>query len=299
MQRKQQTPPTQPPRAESDNLCKRLAEQFPAEFAAWAFNASGPVSVAKTELTREPVRADAVILYAAEDTLHAEFQTTMKTEVPMPLRLLDYKVGLKRQNPQRRVRQVLIVLKQTGEEIPDCYEDEATRHVYLVIKMWEVEPQELLKYEGLLPLATLCRAESGEQLLAQVAEAANRLPSRQARREAISASRIFAGLRYHKDLVNRILKETDMLEESVIYQDILQRGVQRGLSQGLQQGLQQGEQRAALRLLERRFGKLSPGIRQRIEQLALAELDALFDALFAFQSKQDLSRWLRQHAPTR
>jgi hypothetical protein len=72
-------------------------------------------------LTREPIRADAVILYAAEDTLHAEFQTTMKSDVPVPLRMLDYKVGLKRQNPQRRVRQVLIVLKQTGEEIPDRY----------------------------------------------------------------------------------------------------------------------------------------------------------------------------------
>jgi hypothetical protein len=31
---------------------------------------------------------------------------------------------------------------------------------------------------------------------------------------------VLAGLRYDKDMVYRILKESDMLEESVVYQDI-------------------------------------------------------------------------------
>jgi hypothetical protein len=75
-----------------------------------------------------------------DETLHAEFRTTMKSDVPVPLRLLDYYVGLKRQNPSRRVRQVLVVLKQTGEEIPGRYEDERTLRTYDVVRVWEQNP---------------------------------------------------------------------------------------------------------------------------------------------------------------
>jgi predicted transposase YdaD len=100
-----------PKRSHSDNLCKRLAEQYPAQFADWLFGVS-QVTVQKTELSREPIHADAVIFSSSGgETLHAEFQTTLKSDVPMPLRMLDYYVGLKRKQPRQRVRQALLVLK--------------------------------------------------------------------------------------------------------------------------------------------------------------------------------------------
>jgi len=279
-----------PARGESDNLCKRLAEEYPEQFARWLFGASGKVKVEKTELSREPVRADSVIFSHDEDeTLHAEFQTTMKSDVPVPLRFLDYYVGLKRKNPSRRVRQVLVVLKQTGEEIPDRYEDERTLHVYDVVLMWEQDPAMFLKHEELLPLATLCRAESGEKLLGAVAAGINRIKSRERRREALNWSRMLAGLRYDKNLIYQILKESDMLEESVVYQDILQKGEQRGE--------EKEARKVALRQLELRFGKLPPRARRQIERLMVTQLEALLEALLNFQSKQDLTHWLRQHAP--
>jgi predicted transposase YdaD len=283
-------------RAASDNLCKRLAEEYPEQFARWLFGASGEVKVEKTEMSREPIRADSVIFsHDDNETLHAEFQTTMKSEVPVPLRFLDYYVGLKRQNPSRRVRQVLVVLKQTGEEIPDRYEDERTLHVYDVVLMWEQNPAMFLKHEGLLPLATLCRAESGEKLLGEVAAEINRIKSRERRREELNWSRVLAGLRYDKSLINQILKESDMLEESVIYQDILQKGRRRGL----QEGAEEEARKVAMRQLELRLGKLSRTVRRRIERLTLDQIEALCEALLDFQSKQDLTRWLRQHAPAR
>jgi predicted transposase YdaD len=282
----------QSPRNANDNLCKRLAEQAPADFAAWLFGAGGPVKIEKTELSREPIRADAVIFSrAGRETLHAEFQTTMKSDVPVPLRMLDYYVGFKRQHPERRVRQALVVLKETGEAIADRYEDEHTLHRYRVVKLWEQDAAELLKYDGLLPLATLCRARSGEALLAQVAAKIHRLKSRDQRRETLNWSRMLAGLRYDKSLVYRIFKESSMLEESVVYQDILQKGEERGLLKG--------ESRAATRLLERRFGKLSPTVKRRIEQLALPQLDDLCESLLDFQSKDELTRWLKEHAPAK
>src|SRR5574341_1080935 len=229
-----------PVRGESDNLCNRLAEEYPEQFAHWLFGASGKVKVEKTELSREPVRADSVIFSHDEDeTLHAEFQTTMKSDVPVPLRFLDYYVGLKRKNLSQRVRQVLVVLKQTGEEIPDRYEDERTLHIYDVVRVWEQNPAELMKHEGLLPLATLCRAESGEKLLSEVAARINQIKSRERRREALNWSRMLAGLRYDKSLIYRIMKESDMLEESVVYQDILQKGRRSGLQEGRQEGAEE------------------------------------------------------------
>lgn len=105
-------------------------------------------------------------------------------------------------------------------------------HNYDVVEMWKQDPQELLQYEGLLPLATLCRAQSGERLLAEVASRIKQIKSREQRRETLNLSRVLAGVRYDRDLIYRILKESDMLEESVVYQDILQKGVQIGRQEG-------------------------------------------------------------------
>jgi predicted transposase YdaD len=283
-----------PKRSHSDNLCKRLAEQYPAQFAAWLFGVS-QVTVQKTELSREPIHADAVIFSSSGgETLHAEFQTTLKSDVPMPLRMLDYYVGLKRKQPRQQVRQVLLVLKQTGETIPDRYEDDRTLHSYDVLRMWEQKPRELLKYDGLAPLATLCRAQSGEQLLKEVAPTSN------------ASSRVSSGARRStsracspdKSLIIRVLKESDMLEESVIYQDIFQKGKQQGVQQGVQQGLQH-ERHLVLRQLERLLGKLPAKVQKQVGQLDFEQLAALGEALFDFTSEKELAAWLKHQAINR
>ncbi len=274
-------------RSTNDALCKRLAEDYPEQFARWLFDVHGPVKVEKTELSRDPIRADAVIFSSDEnETLHTEFQTTKKSDVPLPLRFLDYYVGFKRKNPKRRVRQVLVVLKPTAEEIPDRYEDEHTTHRYTVIKLWEQDPAELLRHEGLLPLATLCRAESGEKLLQEVALGIARIQARQG--DVLNDARMLAGLRYNKNLVYQILKENDMLEESVVYQDILRKGKR--------QGVQQEGQTIARLQLERRFGKLSLGVRRQLDRLSVAQLEALCVALLDFQTPQDMQAWFQQQA---
>jgi predicted transposase YdaD len=284
-------------RRKNDDLCKFLAEEYPEQFAHWLFGTRGKVKVEKTELSRDPIRADSVILSSAEnETLHTEFQTTKKSDVALPLQFLDYYVGLKRKRPKRRVRQVLVVLKPTEQEIPDRYEDECTMHRYTVVKMWEQDPAEFLKYEGLLPLATLCRAESGAELLQAVATGIAQIKSRERRAEALNGARMLAGLRDNKTLIYQILKENDMLEESVVYQDILRKGRKQGRQSGLQEGLQQGESKFALLVLDERFGKLAPELRKQIECLSAAQLEALGKALVYFKEPEELIAWLQQNA---
>jgi hypothetical protein len=74
-----------------------------------------------------------------------------------------------------------------------------------------------------------------------------------------------------------------------------ERGVQAGLQQaattfekGVQAGLQQGRRMTLQKVLEARFGPLSPGAQQRLESLSPERLDALTLELLKAQSLQEL-----------
>jgi Domain of unknown function (DUF4351) len=51
------------------------------------------------------------------------------------------------------------------------------------------------------------------------------------------------------------------------------------------------------RLIERRFGPLSDVLRARLNSLASEQVVALADALLDFADREDLDRWLAEHAP--
>ncbi len=79
------------------------------------------------------------------------------------------------------------------------------------------------------------------------------------------------------------------MQESVIYQDILQKGEQRGL--------QRGEATVILRLLTRRFGAINPEIEQQIRALSTTQLENLAEALLDFSSQTDLINYLANISP--
>lgn len=86
-----------------DNLCKYLAEKYPDRFVAWLLGEqTAAIEVLKTELSLEPIRADAVTLLSGDRILHLEFQVKVATEPPLPLRMLDYWVRLYRRCRQLR-----------------------------------------------------------------------------------------------------------------------------------------------------------------------------------------------------
>jgi predicted transposase YdaD len=78
------------------------------------------------------------------------------------------------------------------------------------------------------------------------------------------------------------------MKESVIYQDILQKGEKKG------------EQNEAFRfvssLLNRRFGDLDLLIIERIRVLSTAQLEILGLDLLDFSDASDLETWLNQHS---
>jgi hypothetical protein len=63
---------------------------------------------------------------------------------------------------------------------------------------------------------------------------------------------------------------------------------EKGVQTGLQQGLQQGQRTTFQKLLEARFGPLSPGAQERLQALSSERVEALTLGLLKAQSLQDL-----------
>jgi predicted transposase YdaD len=272
-----------------DNVCKILAEKHPLDFANWLLPETvEKIKVLKTELSIEPIRADSVILLQTKNRiLHLEFQTRTKSETPIPLRMLDYFVRLVRQY-NLPVTQVVIFLQETSNEIAftEAYIDEMTTHRYRVIRMWEQDSDLFLNNAALLPLAPLTKTNSAPGLLSQVATEIAKIKNVAARQNTAAYTEILAGLRFEKNLIRQLLSE-DIMQESVIYQDILQKGEQKG------------EQKEAFRFLNRqlnrRFGEISLPIIEKMRLLSTEQLEILGEEFLDFSEISDLVTWLDRH----
>ena len=70
-------------------------------------------------------------------------------------------------------------------------------------------------------------------LLSQVAQNIAKISDSVTRQNTTGYTEILAGLRFKKDLIRQLLSE-DIMQESVIYQDILQKGERQGEQRGEQ-----------------------------------------------------------------
>ncbi|MFN6516052.1 MAG: Rpn family recombination-promoting nuclease/putative transposase [Nostoc sp. CreGUA01] len=269
-----------------DNTCKYLAENYPGDFARWLLSIdTSDIQVLKTELNLEPIRADSVtFLQFSNQILHLEFQTTPKSKTPLDFRMLDYYTRLKREY-WCEIQQVLIFLQPTSSEIAfqTQYLDTNTTHRYRVIRLWEEDPAPLLANPALLPLATLARTDSPTDLLTQVAAAVDMIEETDERQNISACVQVLAGLRFEKSLITQLFRE-EIMQESVIYQDILQKGEERGKKQEALQLI--------LRLLTRRFAGIELEIEQQIRTLSITQLEDLAEALLDFSSQRDLVNYL-------
>lgn len=247
------------------------------------------VTLLQAELNVEPIRADGLFfLQIAETILHLEFQTLPKSTPPLPLQMLDYWVRLYRQH-NCLIEQVVIFLKSTTTKAVfiDYFREQNTTHLYRVIRIWELENKSLIKIPGLLPLALLAKGESPKRILQQVADAINIIEDRREKSNVSACVQLLAGLKVDQNLINFYLSE-ELMQESVIYNSILEKGLQKGF----QQGIQQGEVNLLLRQLKRRFPDLTEAVEEGIKQLSIEQIKALSDAIFEFQETADLVQWL-------
>jgi predicted transposase/invertase (TIGR01784 family) len=273
-----------------DNTCKYLAETYPREFARWLLAIEPPdIRILKTELTVEPIRADSIsFLKTANRILHLEFQTVPSSKPPMPLRMLDYSVRLKRKY-RCSVEQVVIFLQETTSELAftQDYRDDTTTHRYRIIRLWEQDSDLFLTNPALLPLAALTRSDSPQALLEDVAEQVARIEDIEQKQNLAGCAGILAGLRFEENLIRQLFRE-EIMRESVIYQSIWQEAEQKGE----RKGRQEEALTLAMRLLRRRFGALETRIVAKVQELSREQLEELTEDLLDFSELEDLEAWL-------
>ncbi|MCC5664409.1 Rpn family recombination-promoting nuclease/putative transposase [Nostoc sp. CHAB 5784] len=263
-----------------DNVCRFLAESFSADFATWLLGESIALTqLSPSELSLEPIRADALILLQSDEiVLHIEFQTEAKAEIPF--RMTDYRLRVYRRFPQKRMHQVVIYLQPTTSELVQqtAFVLENTRHEFGVIRLWEQPSEIFLNTPGLLPFATLSQTEDKTRTLQQVAEAIEQINDTRTQNNIAASTAILSGLVLNKELIKRLLR-SDAMRESVIYQDIQQ---EKALS-------------IVIRQLRRKVGTVPPAQLLKIQALDSTQLDDLAEALLDFSSLTDLEAWLAQN----
>ncbi|MEG3440149.1 Rpn family recombination-promoting nuclease/putative transposase [Pannus brasiliensis CCIBt3594] len=279
-----------------DNICKFLAETYSQDFASWLLGEPVNLTVlSPSELSLEPIRADALILLESEDVvLHLEFQT--EPDKNMPFRMLDYRTRVYRRFPNKTMRQVVIYLKETGSEFvyQTSFTLPNTRHEFEVIRLWEIPAREMLAFPGLLPLATLGKTANRAGILREVAERIEGIETRREKSNVAASTGILAGLVLSQEIIQRLLRE-DIMQESTFYQYILNKGETRGEARGEARGRQQEALSLISRQLNRRFGQLSPDVADRIRDLPVERLEQLGEDLLDFSGPEDLVAWLARN----
>ena len=224
-----------------DNVCKFLAESYSSDFASWLLGK--PITLTKieqSELAVEPIRADSVIfLESAEIILHIEFQTEPNQNIPF--RMTDYRLRLYRKYPERRVHQVVIYLSPSKSPLVNetTFNLEELRHKFNVIRLWEQPTAIFQQYQGLLPFATLSQTSTPEETLRQVARQIENITDKQLQSNVAASTAIISGIALSKEIIKRLLR-SDIMKESVIYQEILHEGLAEGKARGLAEGKAKG-----------------------------------------------------------
>lgn len=212
-----------------DTICKFLAESFSTDFATWLLGESIELTeLSPSELSLEPIRADALILRQSEQVvLHVEFQTDAKPD--LPFRMLDYRVRVYRRFPAKQMHQVIIYLQPTSSERVQqtAFILERTRHEFEVIRLWEQPTDIFLRSPGLFPFAVLSQTTDPTQVLQQVAQAIDQLDDQRVQSNLSASTYVLAGLILEKEVIRRILRR-DLMQESVTYQEILEEGREEG-----------------------------------------------------------------------
>jgi predicted transposase YdaD len=88
------------------------------------------------------------------------------------------------------------------------------------------------------------------------------------------------------------------MQESVIYQDIIQAGLDQGRAEGRVEGLMEGRREEAysltMRLLNKRFGTLPIDLQSQISALPINQIELLSEAILDFDSLENLFLWVQQ-----
>ena len=233
-----------------DNICKFLAESFSSDFASWILGeAIALTKIEPSELSVEPIRADSVIfLESTAIVLHIEFQTEPNKNIPF--RMTDYQLRLYRKFPEKQIHQVVIYLSPSQSRLvyENTFNIGRLNNEFNIIRLWEQPTEIFQRYQGLLPFAVLTNNQDPEETLRQVARQIENIEDKQVQSNVAASTAIISGIALNKEIIQRLLR-SEIMKESVIYQEILLEGEAKGLAKGEAKGLAKASNQIALNML--------------------------------------------------
>jgi predicted transposase/invertase (TIGR01784 family) len=143
--------------------------------------------------------------------------------------MLDYRIRVYRRHPQKQMRQVVIYLRRSDSPLvqENTFRLGETFHSFQVIRLWEENTPQFFHHPGLLPFAVLSNTDDPEQVLSLVSRSLETISQKQVQSNLAAATSILAGLVLNRETIKKILR-SDIMRESVIYQDILEEGREEG-----------------------------------------------------------------------
>ncbi len=292
-----------------DDSVKRLFREHPQDFVSWLLEGAVYRGAVSGELKNRTRRTDILMEVVQPQTqkeglLHVEIQS--EDDKHIITRLLEYNL-LATLIYEKPVLSWLILLRPMPK-VPQSPlisalfdEIEVWQFSYGIVKLWEIPAEELLRMGllGPLPLVPLTKGGTEQEWLAPTIATLYAAEEY----ELLSLTKLLAGLvmkhKGQQELLERMFAMyKDIVEESWVYQQIVQRGLEKGLEQGLEKGLEQGlglgEQRALLAIIQRRFPAILQTAKELIDGITDADtLEQLVGEVSVAQNAQDVLHILR------
>nr|WP_231662380.1 hypothetical protein [Pseudanabaena sp. 'Roaring Creek'] len=155
--------------------------------------------------------------------------------------MADYRLRLYRKFPEKQIHQVVIYLTPSQSTLVNetTFSIGELTHHFQVIHLWEQPTETFQQYQGLLPFAPLSNTNNPEETLRQVAQQIENITDKTTQSNVAASTAIISGIALNKEIIQRLLK-SEIMKESVIYQEILLEGIAKGEARGIAKGKAEG-----------------------------------------------------------
>jgi predicted transposase/invertase (TIGR01784 family) len=179
--------------------------------------------------------------------------------------MTDYRIRGYRRFPDKEMRQIVVYLRKTDSELvyQNSFRLSKTYHEFEVIRLWEQPTEKFMNLPGLLPFAVLSQTKEPTMVLNEVAKAVETITDQRLQRNIAAASSVLAGLVLDKQVISKIFR-SEIMRESVIYQEILEEGRAKGKAENARN--------VAINLL--RIGMSLPQIAQ-VTELSIEQVEEI------------------------
>ena len=164
--------------------------------------------------------------------------------------MADYRLRLYRKFPDKQIHQVVIYLTPSQSSLvhETKFSVGTLNHEFNVIRLWEQPTTIFQQYQGLFPFASLSQTSDPEETLRQVARQIENIKDKQLQSNVAASTAIISGIALNKEIIQRLLR-SEIMKESVIYQEILLEGMAEGIAEGEAKGLAKASNQIALNML--------------------------------------------------